>query len=282
VYFMKTRFFYTGKVTMGLWGCLFSMISTTAVANNTAPQLSVNEIINACYYKNQGKDQSATLEIILKNSEGRVSQGKYLRLWKDYRGKGQLEDKSILYTLTPHEQVGVNFLRWSYISSAQRPAEQWVYLPELRMVRRVAQRDPRDSTWGFTDDDLRIRDFLEDQHSLITTDPRETMTYYTVETRPGNADSIYQKWITRYIKQHDTSHCSTVETIYFDKNDGKKIKSINYTWLIIDNAWVWDEVKVVNVQIGSEVIYRTLEAKVNVGLRDRDFRERKLKRKMRH
>ncbi len=279
MYFMKTRFFYVEKTTISLWACLFFM-SFEVTARDTAAHLNVNEILDACYYKNQGKDQRAKLEIILKNSEGRVSQGKYLRLWKDYRGKNKLEEKSILYTLPPSEQAGVNFLRWSYISSAQRLPEQWVYLPELRMVRRVAQRDPRDSSWGFTDDDLRIRDFLEDQHSLITTDRRGAMTYYTVETRPGNTDSVYQKWITRYVEKHDTSNCSILETTYFDKSDGRKIKLINYTWLVIDDAWVWDEVTVLNLQNGSEVIYRTLEAKVNVGLRDRDFKERQLKRKM--
>ncbi|VAW88303.1 hypothetical protein MNBD_GAMMA16-670 [hydrothermal vent metagenome] len=276
---MNNSFFYICKAPIIIWIFLYFMASEVTAGDTAAP-LSVNEVINACYYKNQGKDQRAKLEIIFKNSEGRVSHGKYLRLWKDYRGKGQLEDKSILYTLRPSEQAGVNFLRWSYISSAQRAPEQWVYLPELRIVRRVAQRDPRDAAWGLTDDDLRIRDFLEDQHSLIATNQRGATTYYTVETLPGNANTVYQKWITRYEKQQDTSHCSIVETIYFSKTDEKKIKSISYKWQVIDEVWVWDEVKVLNLQNGSEVIYLTLEAEVNVGLRDRDFRERQLKRKM--
>jgi len=276
---MRVRFFYPCKISIRVWICL-CLMAAEVTASDTTAQLSVNEIINACYYKNQGKDQRAKLEIIFKSSEGRVSQGKYLRLWKDYRRQGQLEDKSILYTLAPSEQAGVNFMRWSYISSAQRSPEQWVYLPELRKVRRVAQRDPRDSAWGLTDDDLRIRDLPEDQHSLIATNQRGTTTYYTVETLPGNVETVYQKWITRYKKQHDTSHCSLVETIYFDKKNGEKIKSINYKWQVIDDVWVWDEVKILNLKNGSEVIYRTLEAKVNVGLRDQNFRERRLKRKM--
>ncbi len=262
------------------WSCayLFLIVTKTA-ASETNVNLSVNEIINACYYKNQGKDQRAKLEIILKNNSGRISQGKYLRLWKDYRGKGQLEDKSILYTLAPAKQVGINFLRWSYISSVQKAPEQWVYLPELRMVRRVAQRGPKDATWGFTDDDLRIRDRGEDQHNLIATDQHGETTYYTVETRPRNRLSIYQKWITRYKKQRNGSNCSAVDTIYYDKKEGKKIKSISYTWLVLDKIWVWDEVKVINFQNGAEVIYRTLEIKVNVGLQDKHFRERQLKRR---
>jgi len=263
---------------LGLYIFILTFTPTFASANPINTNENVTDIIQHCYYKNQGSDQRATLKIILKNKEGKVQQGEYLRLWKDYRGDGQLEDKSVLYTLSPIEQAGVNFLRWSYISSAKLPPEQWVYLPELRIVRRVAQRDPRDMAWGLTDDDLRIRDIEEDQHRLISSQQTKQGTIYLVETKPLSAESVYQKWHTRYLKQHDWSDCRPIETVYYSKFSKTKSKTVTFTWLVIDDVWVWDEVKIIDKKTNAEVIYRTIEAKVNTEIKDSQFKERQLKR----
>jgi hypothetical protein len=239
-------------------------------------EVTATEVVKNCYYKDQGQDQKTRLAISIENMDGNVSGSEYIRLWKDYAGDNGFEEKMVLYTVKPKEAAGVNFMRWAYTSEAAKPPEQWVYLPELKKVRRVSQRDPNDMTWGLTDEDFRIRQLDEDEHNMISQSQEDGKQVYLIESIP-RGESSYSKWVTRYENPGDWQNCNRTEVEYYDK-EGKKLKHVSYSWLNMNGAWVWDTVTIKNNHSLSVVTYKTLDANINVGLGDRDFSERMLRR----
>lgn len=255
----------------------FVLVLGAASTMAGAAEPTGTEVVKQCYYKHQGQDQKTTLAIEIRNPDGKVNASQYLRLWKDYTGEdGDFEEKMVLYTTAPKEQKGINYMRWSYRSTANKPPEQWVYLPELQTVRRVSQRDPTDMTWGLTDEDFRVRLLDEDDHVLVSSEEQDGRRVYMVESRP-RSDSVYSRWLTRFATSGGWDDCTREEVKYYDKAD-KLLKKVTYRWRRIGDVWVWDDVTIDNNNTLTVVTYRTMEAAVNVGLGDKDFTERELRR----
>ena len=238
--------------------------------------LSGEEIVRHCDNKYAGKDQRSRLIIELSSQGGEAASSEYLRLWKNYQGKDGIEDKVILFAISPLDVRGVNFMRWGYTAKTGKLADQWVYLPELTMVRRVSQRDPNSLSWGYTDEDLRIRDPGEDEHSFLNITVDSGQEFYVVESVP-RGESSYSKWETYYYKTEDWQDCAPRRVDYYDKS-GEVIKQQIITWKRQKGAWVWDTAVMYNLRDKISATYRMLDTEVDVGLPDRIFTERQLQR----
>ena len=255
---------------------LVVLLLTHVMGSAGAETLSGTDIVRHCYYKYAGDDQRSRLIIVITDQSGKGIKSEYRRFWKNYGGENGIVDKVILFTESPPDSRGVNFMRWAYSVPSGKPADQWVYLPELHMVRRVSQRDPATSDWGYSDEDLRIRDLDEDDHRLKQIERSDDREYYVVESIPRN-DSAYGKRITHFNKAADWGDCAPRQVDYYDK-DGELLKQEYITWRRINAAWVWDTAVVRNVRTKITATYQMMETEVNVGLDDRLFTERQLRR----
>lgn len=256
---------------------LFCLLTLTVIASPVRadqPALSGAEIVKHCYYKYAGDDQRSQLMIALTDENGKKVKSEYLRLWKNYAGKDGIEDKVILFTQFPPDSKGVNFMRWAY-SDLKKNADQWVYLPEMRMVRRVSQRDPNNMDWGFTDEDLRIRALDEDEHVFKEVARFEGGDYYLVESIPKQ-DPTYGKRVSWFSKADDWQDCLQRRVDYYDKR-GELMKSQFMKWERVKDAWVWRTVVVNNSRNSGSAVYDMRNVEVNVGLTDADFTQRTLK-----
>jgi hypothetical protein len=99
----------------------------------------------------------------------------------------------------------------------------------MHMVRRISQRAPKNMDWGYTDEDLRIRDLDEDDHRLKQTGRSGGQDYYAVESLPRHA-STHGKRIT-----------------YFNKT-GELLKQEFITRQRLNAAWIWDTAVMYNVR----------------------------------
>ncbi len=264
------------------FSCVTAVVAVVMVhpLKAVAAAVTAEEVLQHCYYKPKGQDQKTKLEISITRADGQVNRNRYVRLWKAYEGRDGLVEKMALFTLEPKESKGVNFMRWAYTRESGKQPEQWVYLPELRKIRRVSARDPADLSWGLIDEDFRERDLDEDDHKLIGQEQVDGETLYTIESRPKHEDSQYRYWVSRFARKGDWSSCAHKDTVYYDKA-GKRLKTVSYTWNVVDGAWVWDTVTIENRDSTGVVKYRIYDIAVNVGLSDRDFSERVLQRGMR-
>ena len=264
--------------------CLFVMMLVVAggvMPLSAAPLTEIptgKEIIERCNFKYPGEDQQSTLTIILRDKDGNEKKNVYHRLWKDYKGADGIVDKMVLYTQFPPDAQGAAFMRWAYTAASDKNADQWIYLPVLKSIRRVAIRDPGDSFLGsdLTYADISAQDINADQYTLVQSLKRGGQEFFAVESTPVNKNgTLYSKTISWFEKDKDWNGCVKRQVDYYDKK-GIPLKQQIIKWQQVGNAWVWSEVMVNNLQTGHSSIFRITEVKINVGLRDDAFTERAL------
>jgi len=236
------------------------------------------QIFERCNYKYPGADQRSTLTITLREKDGSLRKNVYHRLWKDYKGVDGVVDKMVLYTEFPPDAEGAAFMRWAYTESSDKNADQWIYLPVLKKIRRVAIRDPGDSFLGsdLTYADISRRDINADTHKLTQVLKKGDKEFFAVESKPVNQKGwLYSKTISWFEKGQDWSGCVKRQVDYYDKK-GLPLKQQLIKWQQVGGAWVWSEVLVKNLQTGHSSLFRITDVKINVGLHDDAFTERAL------
>ena len=133
-----------------------------------AQEITGLEIMTKVDQQESGDDQksSATFQLINKRGQKRVRDT--LRLWKDYNSKDGFDVKMITFFKSPPDVRGTGFLSWSYWDD-KKDDDQWLYLPALRKVRRIASNNKGDYFMGtdFTYDDMGERKVKQDHHKLV-------------------------------------------------------------------------------------------------------------------
>lgn len=246
-------------------------------------QPSAEEIVQQCDLNtNPGPDQRSLLTVVLKDAAGNEQKNVYRRYWIDSEGKDQIVDKMLLMTEFPPDASGTAFMRWGYMPGAGKNAEQWLYLPSLNTLRRVSVRDPGDSFLGsdLTYQDISYRGLDEDKHRLLREETKNGAAYYVVESVPQERNPLYGKKIAWYTKVSDWAECNKTRVEYYDTRDSL-IKVQTLKWQKVGDAWVWDEVLVENARTGTSSLFQVTDAEVGVGLEDRMFSERTMRRGVR-
>lgn len=254
-------------------GSLLSFPVSAADGNPTG-----REIFEHCNFKYPGEDQQSTLTIILRDKDGNEKKNIYKRLWKDYKGAEGIVDKMVLYTEFPPDAEGAAFMRWAYTEASDKNADQWIYLPVLKKIRRVSIRDPGDSFLGsdLTYADISGRSIDADKHKLTRILKRGNQNIYAVESIPVNkAKALYSKTVSWFVKDQDWDSCLKRQVDFYDKK-GAPLKRQVIKWQRVDKAWVWSEVLVKNVQTRHSSLFRVTDVKINLGLKNDIFSERAL------
>ncbi len=262
-------------------GAAFFLLFFLVAFGASAKELDGNDIIKSCAYKNPGNDQRSKLTITLIDKDGNKRKNVYLRLWKDYKGVKGIADKMVLFTEFPPDARGTGFMRWAFTPDAEKNADQWIYLPVLRKIRRVSIRDLGDSFLGsdLTYADISGRPIDRDEHTLVKIDKKNGKEFYVVESVPKELNSLYSKQVAWFSKgeEGNLDSCVKVGIVYYDPK-GEELKKQSLTWQKIEDAWLWKKVEVKNVQTNHSSIFTVKDAEVNVGLRDNVFSERTLKK----
>jgi hypothetical protein len=260
-------------------------VSLSSVQAQTADQAKPtgDEIVQQCDLNTHiGKDSRSTLTMILKDAAGNEQKNVYKRYWIDNEGRDQIVDKMMLFTEFPPDAVGTAFMRWGYVPGSDKNAEQWLYLPSLKTLRRVSVRDPGDSFLGsdLTYQDISYRALDADTHKLLREDKINGQDFYVVESTPHEKKPLYGKTVAWYEKTPDWAECRKRRVEYYDTH-GVLIKTETLKWQKIGDAWLWDEVYVENVRTGHSSLFRITSPEVNVGLDDKLFSERTMRRGVR-
>ena len=227
-----------------------------------------------------GEDNRSKLTVILRDATGNEKKNVYRRYWKNYAGKkGNVFDKMVLVTEFPLDAKDTGFMRWAYKPETGKNVDQWLYLPSLKKIRRVSVRDPADRFLGsdLSYWDISLRLVNQDDHRLIDEKTQGGKTHYVVESRPREKKPLYSKLIAHYEKNGDWADCNKSKIEYFDAN-GALLKVQTLTWQKVSDAWLWDVVEVNNRKTGHSSIFKVSEVVINVGLKDRLFTERMLKK----
>lgn len=262
-----------------------------------AAEVQVKEIIAQCYDKDWGRDQRSRLVFTMKNREGRVTKRiEFIRYWKDYRGQGDLVSKLMLFAVAPPEYKDNNYLRITYTPGSGKLPEQWVYTKRLQSVRRLSLREQDDLNWGLISEDLAVHRFEDDEHRLLSVREEHGTVTYEVESRPRLRAFAYDKHISYYVRMRTDSwdDCTLAHRDYYDTR-GHLVKKADFAWQQVGTAWVLSNLDIVmerpakrfsgqgmNKEISRiYVSYRFLDLEVNIGLQDKFFSQRNLRRGVR-
>ncbi len=150
-----------------------------------------------------------------------------------------------------HTPASVQNTRFLVAENDGRDDDQWIYLPALRKVRRIASSEGGDSFMGteFSYDDMKSKDIDEYKHTYLRDEKAQGYDCTVIESIPlPDTDSQYSKvihWVTK-----DEEIMSDVKMELYDKN-GNLFKVFTVEVLEnIDGYWTPMNVIMKNVQNG--------------------------------
>ena len=224
--------------------------------------------------REDGDDQVSEAVWTLTNSKGKTRKRHTLRYWKDYEGKDGLSSKSFIYFESPPDVKDTTFLNWSQ-EDAEADDDQWIYLPALRKVRRIASGDKENSFMGsdMIYDDMADREVEEDRHKLLRVEQNNGTKFYVLESIPTKENYIYSKKL-RWVNVENL----TEPRIEFYDRKGRLLKIWTTEWEQIDGIWNWKQIVVENQLTGHKTELEISNVRFNQDLKESIFTERSLRK----
>jgi outer membrane lipoprotein-sorting protein len=167
----------------------------------------------------------------------------------------------------------MTFMVWKY---PQKNADRWLFIPALKLVRRIAADDKRSSFVGsdFSYEDISGRNVEEDTHKLLREEALGGKEAYVIESTPKDpAGSDFG----RKVSWIDKRTFLPLKEEYFDKRgDMAKVFSADEV-KEIQGLWTITKRTMRDVQTGHRTEATFQEVRYNLGLPETLFSERYLR-----
>lgn len=134
-----------------------------------------------------GEDMRARVTMRLVSREGRERLRELTMTRRDLQDGG--EQRYFIYFHRPPDVRDMTFLVWKYPG---KDDDRWLYVPALKLVRRIAARDKRSSFAGsdFSYEDVSGREPDEDAHKLLREEAVTGRAAWVVESVPKEPGSV--------------------------------------------------------------------------------------------
>jgi hypothetical protein len=230
----------------------------------------------AFYYAAQDMKARVTMALIDKDGNRRIRVMTMLR--RDERDGGN--QKYFIYFHEPGDIRRMVFMVWKY---PDREDTRWLFIPAVDLIRQIAADDKRSSFVGsdFTYEDVSGRDVNADTHALLREEHLGERNTYVIQGVPKAAADY-----TKRVSWVDTESLLPVKEEYYDAQDqlfrvftADRIEDI----LVGEGqgATTFPTVMtrtMTNVKTGHRTEVRFDSIAYNVGLKDEDFNERRMRR----
>ena len=246
-----------------------------------AKELSVDEIVRKANHMAlyQGADSKGKVLLVIKDKQGRIRKREFNMLRKN-DDTNDRDQKYYAFFKSPADVRKMVFLVHKH-AELEKDDDRWLYMPSLDLVKRIAAGDKRTSFVGsdFLYEDISGRSPEEDKHELINT----TEKHYVVNNVPKDRDSVEFDHYIAYINRENY----IPEKIEFVKKGNRLYRVIEV--VKVDNITANEDGKEVVYPTVTLSIARDLESgsisemnvskvKYNIGLGDKLFTERYLRR----
>lgn len=151
----------------------------------SAAEFDGKQVMWEVYNRDSGDTMSANLVMTITNARGSVRE----RSIAQYRQDRDGVESKLMFFLSPSDVRNTSFLSFSYEDG--RNDDQYIYLPALKRVKRIASDSKNDSFMGsdFTYDDMGSRHPDLDKHSILRTESVNGLPTLVVESiASGNED----------------------------------------------------------------------------------------------
>lgn len=183
-------------------------------------------------------------------------------------------DKSLTIFDEPKDVEGTAFLSFSH---AQRPDEQWLYLPALKRVKRISSSNKSGPFMGseFSFEDLSSFELEKYNYKYLRDDEIDGKPVYVVESYPTYEHSGY----TRLVNYIDQKEYRILKTEYYDRKNALLKTLVNSEYkLYLDDYWRAHKMEMQNHQKGKATILTWSDYEFKTGVDERDFSKNALKR----
>ena len=255
-----------------LFLCFFVAIQSFA----KSPQERGLEIIKEQERRDRGwRDSQSTLKMILISKSGKETVRELRINALEVRGDG---DKTLTIFDQPRDVKGTALLTYSH---GLEPDEQWLFLPALRRVKRIASKNKSGPFIGseFAFEDLTSFEVEKYTYKYLRDEPCPTdsaLTCFVVESYPVDKNSGYSKQIV-WIDQPE------YRTQYVEFYDRKKslLKTLTATGYKQYKRKYWrpHESLMENKQSGKSTLLKLEKIRFRTGLKAKDFTQNSLKRR---
>lgn len=216
-------------------------------------------------------DSQSSLKMILRNAAGQESTREIRAKTLEVQGDG---DKSLNIFDHPRDVKGTAFLSFSHPVGAD---DQWLYLPALKRVKRIASRNKSGPFMGseFAYEDLASFEVEKYTYKFLREEACAAGTCFVVEQYPVDKYSGY----TRRVAWIDKEEYRNWKTEFYDRRDSL-LKTLTVTSYkqYLDKYWRAEGMKMVNHQTKKTTDLVWEEYQFQTGLSDSDFNKNTLKR----
>jgi outer membrane lipoprotein-sorting protein len=216
-------------------------------------------------------DFSADVEMVLRDRHGgesrRALRVRTLEVARD-------GDKLLVLFDKPRDVRGTAFLSFTH---SDGPDDQWLFLPALRRVKRIASNNKSGPFVGseFAYEDLASQEVDKYRYRYLRDEVIDGQPAYVVERRPVDSRSGYRRHITWI----DKKHYRVLKVVFHDRGD-RVLKTLTYAGYrrYADKHWRADRMRMVNHQTGKSTVLSWRNYRFKSGLDSRDFDQASLRR----
>jgi Outer membrane lipoprotein-sorting protein len=216
------------------------------------------------------KDSVSKMQMILVNAAGQEK----TRTMKMKVFEGKIEDKSLMEFVTPADVRGTKFLSYEHVD---KDDDQWLYLPALKRVKRIASKNKSGSFMGseFSYEDLSASNvnkyiYKDGKCQLVNLGSKSV---YKSISKPRSKYSGYTKLIS-YI---DAKTFLIQKIEYYDRKK-ELYKVANFEkYKNFGDVYRIGKITMQNLQNNKSTILVWKNEKIKNGLKERDFHKRYLK-----
>lgn len=249
---------------------LASLAMTSAFAQTPAEKGL--EIAKAIKARDLGwGDSQSELTMTLRDRKGREVVRQMRSKSLEVEGDG---DKGLTVFDTPLDVKGTAFLSFSHIEGND---DQWLYLPALKRVKRIASRNKSGPFLGseFAFEDLSSFEVEKNTYKYLRDEELNGMDSFVVEMDPVDEYSGY----TRLVAWVDKEHYRVHKIDFYDRRDTHlKTLTVAGYQLYKDKYWRADQQKMVNHKNGKSTDIEVNNLTFDTGITEADFDESRLAR----
>lgn len=216
-------------------------------------------------------DSISQMTMVLADKHGNSTTRQIRNRTLEVDGEG---DKSLVIFDSPGDVRGTAFLSHTKKSG---PDDQWLYLPALKRVKRIASSNKAGPFMGseFSYEDIASQEIEKYTYNYVRDERLGEVDCFVVEFFPTDKKSGYS-YQTVWI---DKAEYRFQKIEFYDRKKSL-LKTLNYEEynLHLDKYWRSDKLVMVNHQTGKSTQLLFSDWKMSTGLKERDFQKNALKK----
>lgn len=215
-------------------------------------------------------DTTARVTMLLKNRQGRESRRDLRIRSLEVEGDG---DRTVVIFDTPRDVKGTALLTFSHKAGSD---DQWLYLPALKRVKRIASDNQSGPFMGseFAYEDMTSPEVEKYTYRYLRDDSPDGVPSFVVERFPVDSNSGY----SRQVLWLDKAEYRVRKIAFYDRrNSLLKTLTLSDYRQYLKKFWRPDTSYMVNHQTGKSTLLTYRDFRFKTGLNERDFHRNRLK-----